>query len=163
MFLFPFMKMSPGKKYPSNGSGIFPNMTGKELIFGIEDEKQSEHDSLRNLYVQISAVMVVIALFTPKVSHIFSGISAAFLVIFIKFADHSYTYDKKAIYKIKEVVRLKFQPAIYICIGFLLAATIISIIDEIKRRKLFDEEQKLLSEENGSFSQNSISSTGGYI
>jgi hypothetical protein len=139
MFFFPFMKIGFGSDYLSVLMEPI-EMTGRELIFGIDDKGDAEN-SLTNTRVMLAGILAVLALFLPRGSAVSSGISAAFLGLFMLNAENSYTLNKKSIKEWDGLIKLEFQPALYVCLILLICATVLSAIDQSKRKKMYQDEQ----------------------
>jgi len=130
--LFPFISMITHEKISAYPDGTIFKMSGREMVFGIDSGKYA--NSLKSTNMQITAVILLIALFLPKRSEILLGAATALLVSMQQNLDKHYVFDKKKISEWKGIIEMKAHPALYIMICFVLAATILTLIDSYKRR-----------------------------
>ena len=141
MFMLPFIKFS------LNSGGIIADlskpleMTGRELVFGLDDTDDNAGNDLNSPLILISAVAAVVALVLPRGGEWLSGISAAMMYLFYKSADESYTFNGKKISEYNGAIKISFEPAFYACIGVLLLATVLAAVDHYKRKQMFISEQ----------------------
>ena len=140
LFFLPFMKISLTE--PGLGSFAKPvEMTGKELIFGIDDPDANAKSNLTNICVIIAGITAVISLLMTSSGMWLSGISSAMLFCFMRTADRSYTILDKPLRDYKGVFKLEFGPAFYVSLGVLILATVLAGIDQYKRKQIFESEQ----------------------
>lgn len=144
MFLMPFMKISFNSESKLAKSSKPVTMTGKELVFGLDDDndaKESSKNDLKNFRVILAAILLVVSLAMTQGGYITSGISAGFLFFYMRSADRSYTLNGKTIKEWDGLLEINFQPALYAAIVITIVGAVLAGIDESKRRKMFREEQ----------------------
>ncbi|MBR4627327.1 MAG: zinc ribbon domain-containing protein [Ruminococcus sp.] len=138
MFFLPFMNIIANEKIPYLGTdGELIEMSGEELVFGTDSKFAS--GSMKSGNVQLAGIFLLIALLLPKGSQYFSCGAAFFLIYYARNAAKSYTFNKKAIADWKGALELNIKPAVYAAIILAIAAAILTLIDESKRKKEYKD------------------------
>lgn len=146
LFFLPFMKISFSEDSHLSAFAKPIEMTGRELVFGIDDDNdanESTSDSLRNGRVILAAIVLITAIVIPRGAGATAVCADVLLLLFVKNADKSYTFMKKTIRDWDGLIELKFQPALYAAIILIGVGCVLAFMDEAKRKKMFAEEQSL--------------------
>lgn len=141
-FIMPFMEIKFGLK---NYDISKVEMTGRELVFGLDGDKTSGDTSSKNNLnsekIIFAAVLAVAAIVMNKsCAAVPSAISAIFVLAFINGADGDYTFMNKKIKDWDDLITLEFKPGIYIVMALLVVATALAAFDYIKRVKMAKNE-----------------------
>lgn len=141
-FIMPFMEIKCGSK---NFTISNVEMTGRELVFGIDDDKTSGDTSsksnLNSEKIIFAAILAIAAIVMNKsCAAIPSAISAIFVLAFINGADGDYTFMNKKIKDWDDLITLEFKPGVYIVMALLAVATAFAAFDYIKRVKMAKDE-----------------------
>lgn len=140
LFFLPFMKISIDSGGLLDDFAKPVEMSGRELIFGLDDTDSNGGNDLKSSVVMIAGITAVISLIMTSGSAWLSGISSLMLFYFMRTADKSYTLYDKPIRDYDGIVKLEFGPAFYVCMVLLIAATVLAGIDQYKRRQSYESE-----------------------
>lgn len=143
-FIMPFMEIKFGSK-----DFVISNveMTGRELVFGLDGDKTSGDTSsksnLNSEKIILAAVLAIAALVLNKqCAAVPSAISAIFILAFINGADGDYTFMNKKIKDWDDLITLEFKPGVYIVMVLLVVATALAAFDYVKRVKMAKDESE---------------------
>lgn len=146
MFFLPFMKISFSEESHMSAFAKPIEMTGRELVFGIDDDNdanESTSNSLSNGRVILAAIILLTAIAVPRGAGAAAVASDILLLLFVKNADKSYTFMKKTIRDWDGLIDLNFQPAMYAAIILIAVGSVLAFMDESKRKKMYIEEQSM--------------------
>ena len=141
LFFLPFMKISLDSGGLLDDYAKPVEMTGKELVFGLDDTNENTGSDLKSSSMMIVAITACISLFMTNGGAWLTGASSLMMFYFMRTADKSYTLYDKPIRDYNGIVTLTFGPAFYAALVIFAAATVLAAIDQYKRRKLFEEDQ----------------------
>lgn len=141
-FIMPFMEIKFGSKGYDIGN---VEMTGRELVFGIDGDKTSGDTSSNSKLISekiiLAAVLAVAAIvLNRRCAAIPAAISSIFILAFINGADGDYTFMGKKIKDWDDLVTLEFKPGVYIVLALMIIATVLAAIDYYKRVKMAKDE-----------------------
>ena len=145
LFLMPFMKISFSESSKLGQYAKPVVMSGRELVLGMDDDndaKEHTENSLRNSRVMLAAILIGFSIFMTKGGAVTSAIGAAFLALYMKRAENSYSFMNKTIAEWDGLIVIKFQPALYAALIITITGAVLAGIDQSKRRKMFQQEQE---------------------
>ena len=122
-------------------------MSGRELVFGVDDDKNSTSDSskkseskLTNGKVMIAFILVIASLVMPRSSAYTGGVAALLLIAFTQSVEKNYTFMGKTIKDWDGLIKADLKPALYLTIVVLIVGTVLAAWDEIRRTKMYQQE-----------------------
>lgn len=139
-FIMPFMEI----KFCSGYVHLYSiEMSGKELIFGVDDDKSSESSNsksnLNNEKIIFAVVLAIAALvMNNRNAAITSAVSAILVFAFINGADRDYTL-KSDVFKDVDLI-FEFKPGVYIVMTLMLVAAALAAFDYYLRVKMAKDE-----------------------